>query len=178
MLPFLALGALALGAGVIALLSSEDTDVDALPADSPGRWFTWDELTTTGSGLANTPTPAAQLALRDLVTHVLDPLRDAAGRAVKVTSAYRSGEVNDAAGGAEGSQHTRGEAADIKVEGMDGASLATFIVRVGLPFDQLIVYGNRVHISFTRRYPLRRMMLRKTESGYTSWSPPEGSRQV
>ena len=178
MLPFLALGALALGAGVIALLSSEDTDVDALPSGAPGRWFTWDELTRTGSGLANVPPPAAQAALRDLVANVLDPLREALGRPVDVTSAFRSDAVNEAAGGAENSQHERGEAADAKVKGMDGASLATFIVRIGLPFDQLIVYGNRVHISFTRRYPLRRMMLRKTESGYTPWSPPEGSRQV
>lgn len=175
MLPLL-VGVVALGFGAWALL--EDDVAENLPSDAPGRWFTWEELTRTGSGLPNSPPPEAQLALRDLVAQVLDPLREAIGRPVDITSAYRAPAVNDAAGGAETSQHKRGEAADAKVKGMDGASLATFIVRAGIPFDQLIVYSNRVHVSFTRRYPLRRSTLRKTESGYTPWSPPEGSRQV
>ena len=175
MLPLL-LGMVALGFGAWTLL--EDDAVETLPPDAPGRWFTWEELTRTGSGLPNTPPPEAQLALRELVAQVLDPLREAIGRPVDITSAYRSEAVNDAADGASRSQHTRGEAADLKVKGMDGASLATFIVRVGIPFDQLIVYANRVHVSFTRRYPLRRSMLEKTESGYAPWAPPESARLV
>lgn len=173
MLPLFAFGALALGLGTLALLAEDD-----MPSSQPGRWFTWTELTRTGSGLVNTPSPDAQAALRDLVFYVLDPLREAVGRAVDITSAYRSEAVNDAAGGASGSQHTLGEAADVKVSGMDGPSLAAFIVRIGIPFDQLIVYSNRIHISYTRRYPLRRMMLRKTESGYAPWSPPGGAGLV
>ena len=147
-----------------------------------GQFFTWAELTASAAarrlGLDNTPPPEAQAALRDLVANVLDPLRAALGRPVKVNSGYRAPAVNAAVKGhSNTSQHMRGEAADIAVPGMSAEHLAAFIVRAGIPFDQLIFYaperGGHVHISFTRRYPLRRQTLyAPAEGGYVAMAPP------
>ena len=64
-------------------------------------------------GIDNTPTPEASAQLSNLVTHVLDPLREMYGKPITVNSGYRCPKLNDAVGGAKNSQHMRGEAADI-----------------------------------------------------------------
>src|SRR5690606_34712544 len=100
--------------------------------------FTLAELTVTSTGLPNVPTPAEEANLRALAEHVLQPLREAIGRPVLVNSGFRSERVNRAVGGAATSQHRAGQAADIRVPGMSSLELAREILRLGLPFDQLI----------------------------------------
>lgn len=122
----------------------------------PGRNFTWDELTRSGTALKlhilNAPNAAQRANLRTLVTRVLQPIRDARGQPVHIDSAFRSAALNRAIGGSDTSQHMSGEAADIKVDGMTSSELAAFIVRLGIPFDQLIAYppelGGHVHVSY------------------------------
>lgn len=121
-----------------------------------GRLFSWAELTASGAakrlGVGNAPPLEAQRAMERLVARVLDPLR-AAVPSLVVTSGYRSPLVNWAVGGVHESQHMAGEAADIKASGFDAESLARVILRLGLPFDQLIWYaperGGHVHVSYT-----------------------------
>ena len=125
-------------------------------ATQPGRNFTWDELTRSGTAsrlhILNAPNAAQRANLRALVSHVLQPVRDAIGRPVRVDSAFRSAALNRAIGGSDTSQHMTGEAADIKVDGMTAPELAAFIVRLGVPFDQVIAYppelGGHVHVSY------------------------------
>ena len=62
-------------------------------------------------------------ALVALCTTVLDPIRDHVGRPVRVTSGYRCPALNTRIGGAASSQHMRGEAADIQVDGYTEAQL-------------------------------------------------------
>ncbi len=57
---------------------------------------------------------------------VLESIRNHFGRRVIVTSGYRCAKHNKDVGGAEGSYHTRGMAADIKVEGIAPAIVADF----------------------------------------------------
>lgn len=146
----------------------------------PGEFFSWAELMVSNTaairGLDNTPPEDAQHRLIDLVTHVLDPLRLAIRRAIRVTSGFRAPAVNEAVGGADHSQHKLGEAADIKVEGMQAWELAELVVELGLPFDQLVWYaperGGHLHISFTkRRAPRGQMLHAPAGGGYTTWSP-------
>lgn len=136
--------------------------------------FTLAELTATSTGLPNVPTPAEEASLRALAEHVLQPLRDALGRPVLVNSGFRSERVNRAVGGTATSQHRLGQAADIRVAGMGSVDLAREIVRLGLPFDQLIEeFGRWVHVSYGPRH--RRQVLRATtENGrtvYREWKP-------
>ena len=78
-------------------------------------------------------------AIEALVNNILDPLREAWGRPIRVTSGYRSPALNRAVGGVATSQHVTGHAADITV-GTRKENMALFRLIQGLklPFDQLI----------------------------------------
>jgi zinc D-Ala-D-Ala carboxypeptidase len=94
--------------------------------------------TATRHGINNRATGDAIRNLRRLCVTVLEPLRAAIGRPIRVTSGYRSPELNRRVGGAENSAHMRGLAADIVVSGMSSRELCRSIVLLNLPFDQLI----------------------------------------
>lgn len=102
-------------------------------------------------GIDNTPGPMQIANLSALVQNVLQPLRDAMGFPVIVTSGYRSPALNQAIGGAANSQHMNGEAADIV--GQDKAKMFNYI-KDNLPFDQLIweagnsVQPDWIHVSY------------------------------
>ena len=72
-----------------------------------------------------------------------------------VTSARRTAEQNEAAGGVSNSQHLIGEAIDIKPYGSTTYNrLVEFIYAFAdtcYTFDQLILYSNFIHISFGSR---------------------------
>lgn len=80
-----------------------------------------------------------------LTENVLQPLRDAWGKPLKVNSGYRCKALNAAVGGVPTSQHVKGEAADIATD--DPVKLARLAVKLGLPFDQMILYPTFVHFS-------------------------------
>ncbi len=107
------------------------------------RHFSIQELThstvAARLGIDNTPPASAIAALHALVDHVLDPLRQAWGRPIHVNSGYRCPELNTMVGGAPGSQHLRGEAADITAGSQsDNRRLLALIKRLDLPVDQCI----------------------------------------
>jgi hypothetical protein len=58
--------------------------------------------------------PFARENIEALVENVLDPLRERYGKPIIVNSGYRCAKHNREVGGASGSQHMRGEAADIR----------------------------------------------------------------
>ncbi len=96
---------------------------------------------------ANVPNKAAQECLVELIQHVLDPVYELAqdkglGK-LYVSSGYRNKEVNKKAGGVEDSQHMKGQAADIKLEGRGGKDRLKLVQEIlmtkNLVFDQLII---------------------------------------
>lgn len=101
-------------------------------------------------GIDNTPLPIHIDNLRALCENVLQPLRDLLGKSIKISSGYRNNAVNTGIGGASNSQHTRGEAADISVNGMTTMELVRAIVLSGIEFDQVIEeFGAWVHVSYS-----------------------------
>ena len=130
------------------------------------KYFTIKELTRSATarclGINNTPQASAVKALHELVDHVLDPLREAWGGPIRVNSGYRCPELNEAVGGTPGSQHLRGEAADITVGSRNGnRRLLALIKRLDLPVDQCIdEKGCRwIHVSH-RKGRNRRMYMK------------------
>lgn len=97
--------------------------------------FSLSELTRTSTGLDNTPNEEQIENLRLLVENVLQPARDALGP-IKITSGFRSPEVNARVGGAPTSQHTKGEAVDLMMSGGQKKLLDWIIENV--EFDQII----------------------------------------
>ena len=130
------------------------------------KYFTIKELTRSATarclGIDNTPPASAVKALHELVDHVLDPLREAWGSPIRVNSGYRCPELNEAVGGTPGSQHLRGEAADITVGSRcANRRLLALIKRLDLPVDQCIdEKGCRwIHVSH-RKGRNRRMYMK------------------
>ena len=102
----------------------------------------------------NTPDAEVIENLRNLCTKVLEPLREHLGQPVVITSGFRSKRLNEAVGGVKNSQHLRGEAADLMVEGEKQARDWIRWMMDFLEFDQLILEkkGKKVwvHVSLKR----------------------------
>lgn len=99
-------------------------------------------------------------AIYELVEEVLQPLRDEIDEPIDISSGYRCPELNAfIPRSSPTSQHTKGEAADIKARSLSPLDLARVIVRMGLPFDQLILYPTFVHVSHKMGGPQRGQIL-------------------
>lgn len=120
--------------------------------------FMLDELTASQTArqrrIANAPGVDEVCALCALVHHVLQPLRDAMQEPIKIGSGYRCRQLNTAVGGVSNSQHMRGEAADLCIDGdiQKGKRWFTWI-KAHCQFDQLIWEHNAkgsywVHVSY------------------------------
>ena len=121
--------------------------------------FTLEELTASATakakGIRNEPGQTDIVNLCGLVHNVLQPLRDWWGKEVKIGSGYRSLALNRAVGGVANSQHMKGEAADLCIDGdiQKGKSWFQFI-KQHCEFDQLIWERNPktgaywVHVSY------------------------------
>jgi len=94
--------------------------------------------TATRLGIDNTPDEETIDNLKTLCDKVLQPVRDHFGKSVTVNSAYRSPESNAAVGGSKTSDHCKGQAADIEIEGIPNAELAQWIMD-NLEYSQLIL---------------------------------------
>jgi uncharacterized protein YcbK (DUF882 family) len=124
------------------------------------KYFTITELTKSATasrrGIDNTPSSTIKANLTELVDKILDPLREAWGSPIIVTSGYRCQQLNKAVGGAKSSQHVYGQAADIRTvsdKPSDNKKLFDLILKLNLPYDQLIdEYGyNWIHVSYSPR---------------------------
>jgi zinc D-Ala-D-Ala carboxypeptidase len=114
--------------------------------------FTLEELTTTNTGLDNTPNADEIERLRALAAFLEKVRAVLGGRAISVNSAFRSEAVNNSVGGVKNSAHRLGYACDFVCpsfgsplevcRALDAAGTAGTIV-----FDQLIQEGTWTHVS-------------------------------
>ena len=120
--------------------------------------FTLEELTASATakakGISNNPGQTDIVNLCGLVHNVLQPLRKWWGKEVKIGSGYRSLALNRAVGGVSNSQHMKGEAADLCIDGdMEKARSWFQYIKQHCEFDQLIMEHNAkgtywVHVSY------------------------------
>lgn len=79
----------------------------------------------------------------------LQVLRDFVGKPIKINSAYRSVSYNAKIGGAKNSQHPKGNAADITIQGYDPGEVAEIIeglIRIkAIEQGGLGIYATFVH---------------------------------
>jgi zinc D-Ala-D-Ala carboxypeptidase len=105
--------------------------------------FSLAELTTTSTGLANTPNAEEIERLRTLAAFGEKVRALLGNRPITVDSAFRSEAVNEAVGGVPNSAHRLGFAMDIVVAGLTPYEVATILDAAGhrgeLVFDQLIL---------------------------------------
>ena len=122
------------------------------------KYFTIKELcksaTATQKRIDNTPNSEIVNNLEKLVSIILDPLREAYGKPIRVNSGYRSEALNKAVGGSKTSQHMTGLAADISAGSVaENKKLFELVKKLNLPFDQLIDESKFkwIHVSYREK---------------------------
>lgn len=108
-------------------------------------------------GIDNKPGTQQMINLVYLCAYVLEPLRVAMGEPIKIGSGFRCQQLNKAVGGVYTSQHCKGQAADLCIDGDLKKGKKWFdYIKDNLTFDQLIWEHNKdgvywIHVSFV--YP-------------------------
>lgn len=132
-----------------------------------GKYFTIGELVASqeadrraiNNRLPRKLVPHAQ----QLIDRVLDPLREAYGRPIRVTSGYRCPELNCVVGGSPTSDHMQARASDIVgTPNTREENRRLFELAKSLDFDQLIDEKNGawIHISYRSEKENRHQILR------------------
>lgn len=114
------------------------------------KYFTLQELIRSEVAakrkIDNTPSFEVVEHLAELVRTVLDPLRIAYGKSIKVSSGYRCPALNKAVGGSATSVHQIGYAVDLQVNG-SFEEFRDFVVewfrKTGTHFDQILLERNK-----------------------------------
>ena len=123
------------------------------------KYFCIEELTASATalreGIDNRPNKCAYHLLHVLVDQLLDPIREAWGEPIVVSSGYRCKELNTLIGGVKNSHHMLGSAADIIAGNKaDHRRLFKLIFQMQqqgqIRFTQLIweADGRWIHISY------------------------------
>ena len=147
-------------------MKTSEINTTARPVSPPieGRkggvsYFSITELTASATalreGIDNRPSKCAYHLLHVLVDQLLDPIREAWGEPIVVSSGYRCKELNTLIGGVKNSHHMLGCAADIiagnKADHRRLFKLIQQMQQQGqIRFTQLIWEGNGmwIHISY------------------------------
>ena len=107
------------------------------------------------NGISNMPTQEHIANFMLLAEKIFEPIREHFGVPIRISSGYRSKELNAKIGGSATSQHCKGQAVDIDMDGTSLTNKQIFdYIKDNLPFDQLIwEFGNEdnpdwVHVSY------------------------------
>ena len=140
--------------------------------------FTLSEITRSNTalrkGIPNEPSKEHLQNLQLLVRDVLQPMRDELGP-IRVSSGYRSPELNRAISGSNKSQHCKGQALDLQFwenGAMNNKKIYDWILENKIEFDQMIneFDFSWIHISL-KENKNRKLVLEayKDEDGDTTY---------
>tara|TARA_R100001015_G_C4514275_1_gene85061 strand:+ start:174 stop:641 length:468 start_codon:yes stop_codon:yes gene_type:complete len=126
------------------------------------------------NGIDNSPSAEHIRNIQLLVKYVLQPLREGLNKPIRITSGYRSENLNKLIKGSKRSQHCKGQAADLqfKVDGvMNNKAIWDKVIELKLPFDQMINEFNYswIHISYNHEYNRKSLLEAYKESGKTKY---------
>jgi hypothetical protein len=131
------------------------------------------------NGISNMPTGEHIANFMLLAEKIFEPIREHFGVPIHISSGYRSKELNAKIGGSATSQHCKGQAVDIDMDGStNGVSNADVFnyIKDNLPFDQLIwEFGNEdnpdwVHVSYVEK-PRKQILKAFKMNGATKYFP-------
>ena len=134
--------------------------------------------TATRMGHANEAGSTETANLKTLCEKVLQPIRNHYGKSVKINSGFRHPDVNASVGGSKTSDHCRGMAADVEIDGIANADLATWISK-NLKFTQIILEfytpgipdSGWVHVSYDTANLKGQTLTAMKEGGKTVYKP-------
>lgn len=133
-------------------------------------------------GISNQPTPEHLNNLKLVAEKIFEPIRNHFDKPIKVSSGYRSKELNSAIPGSSlTSQHCSGEALDLDQDDMSTGVTNKMVfeyIKNNLNFDQLIwEFGSDsnpdwVHVSYESTGKQRKQILKAVRNnGKTSYIP-------
>lgn len=136
------------------------------------KYFKLEELLKSDTALAgqieNLPSWADVENLQELATLVLDPIRQAWGQPLFVTSGFRSPQLNVAVGGVPTSAHLDGCAVDVVLAPWSTRkvselyNLIQWLVESGaIDIDQVIYYRKKKMIHISNDLPCRKQFIVK-----------------
>ena len=134
------------------------------------NYFTIQELVKSDSakiyGIDNTPNSTERAHLQELITNLLNPIREAWGSAIIVTSGFRCEALNKKVGGVSTSAHKYGYAADLIPANGKKAEFIRFVQNFcrnnNIKFDQCInEYNKWIHIGIKNRFGQQRKQIFK-----------------
>jgi len=129
-------------------------------------------------GIDNTPTAEHLENFKLLAEKVFEPIREHFKTPIFISSGYRSKALNDFIKGRASSQHCKGQAIDIDMDGSNGEVTNRMVfdfIKNKLDFDQLIwEFGTDfnpdwVHVSFVKNGNRRQKLKAIRTSGKTTY---------
>jgi zinc D-Ala-D-Ala carboxypeptidase len=127
--------------------------------------------TATRHGINNEMSPSQIESAKLLCENVFEPLRLYLNIPIKISSGFRSVQLNKMIKGSLTSQHTKGEAMDIKID-----AKGFYFIKDKLEFDQLIwEFGNDeqpswVHVSYKKSGNRKQVLKATKRNGKTIYS--------
>ena len=134
------------------------------------NYFTVQELVISDTAkkfnIDNTPTLTVKQHLQELITNLLNPIREAWGSPIIVSSGYRCPKLNEKVGGSKTSAHLTGYAADLIPGNGQRAKFIKFVQdflkKNNLKFDQCIdEYGRWCHVGLKNSVGMQRKQIFK-----------------
>jgi zinc D-Ala-D-Ala carboxypeptidase len=131
-------------------------------------------------GIDNTPTPEHLENFKLLAEKVFEPIRLHFKEPIFISSGYRSKALNDFIGGSASSQHCKGQAIDIDMDGSKGGVTNKMVfdfIKSRLDFDQLIwEFGTDtnpdwVHVSYVKTGNRKQKLKAVRVGGKTTYLP-------
>jgi hypothetical protein len=130
------------------------------------------------NGISNMPTEEHIVNFKILAEKVFQPIRDHFKTPIIISSGYRSKELNELIKGSASSQHCKGQAIDIDMDGTKGGVTNKDVfnfIKDNLDFDQLIwEFGTDdnpdwVHVSYTKDKNRKQKLKAIRTNGKTSY---------
>jgi hypothetical protein len=132
-------------------------------------------------GINNEPTAEHLENFKKLAENVFEPIRNHFGFPIHISSGYRSKALNTAIGGSLTSQHCKGEAIDIDMDGSSNGITNKMVfdyIKANIKFDQMIwEFGSDtnpdwVHVSYSSIGKQRGQILKAVKvNGATKYVP-------
>lgn len=129
-------------------------------------------------GIKNMPTKEHLENFKILAEKIFEPIREHFKVPIRISSGYRSKELNAKIGGSLSSQHCKGQAIDIDMDGTSVSNKEIFeFIKDNLPFDQLIyelgddINPDWVHVSYNRHGQRGQVLKAYKINGQTKYFP-------